>query len=1033
MNAVTTLAPLAAADFGAYYATVHGFTPFPWQQALVDHLAAGRGWPQALDLPTAAGKTSALDAALFHLALEAGLPPAERRAPLRIALVVDRRLVVDGAFTHAGRIAAALGAAETAPTAAPVLRTVAARLRVLAGTTAGSPAPVLAVERLRGGVPRENAWAGSPCQPLLLLSTVDQLGSRLLFRGYGLSEFAWPLHAGLLGEDTLILLDEAHLSQPFHDTVRAIRRYCGADWRETPPLRPVAIVPLSATQGAAEAGDALRLTPADRAHPELARRLRAAKPAELLACRAEVFIDRLADSARRLLAACPTTATTTTPHSPGDTADLFAAPAPAAPVVGIVVNRIATARALYAELRATGDADALLLIGRMRPLDRDRLVEAYLPRIRAGRAAGDNPRPLYVVATQTIEVGADLDFDALVTESAPLDALRQRFGRLNRLGARSRAPAAILHVSDAGKDDPVYGGAIAATWKWLNAVAVQPAKSKTRGQPAAVPGVDFGIEALAARLREVAPGADCLSPRPQAPVLLPMHVDLLARTSPAPLPSPEPALWLHGPQTTPAEVQLIWRADLPQLHADETGDLDDDGRVERARELVAALPPSSLEALSLPVWSVRAWLAGDPPPDEGSDLEGGSVPEDVPLRGGRRALRWSSDGATPVGPRAIRPGDTLIVPAAWGGLDVAAGGAWNPALREAVPDLAEAAARRTHGRTVLRLGPACVAQWRLMLRTGADAEAQAAAVAEAAQQLRKLFAEADDNPPDARTVLDELRGIAALPVPVCAALDALAAPGRPPRLLRYGARTQDAELSGWLLAEARPERVAADDGDDASLTVRVGLEAHCRGVGDQASRFAETLGLPPALVDDLGLAGDLHDAGKADPRFQAWLYGGTAPPAAPLLAKSGSLDRLDRQAVASARDLAGYPRGGRHECASVQLLRAYPGLLATAHDPELVEHLVGSHHGRGRPFLPVIDDPGAATLDASFELFDRRLRLRGPHGLERLDSGWPERFARLQRRYGWWGLAWLEALLRLADHRRSEDERRMRQEETDHE
>lgn len=1024
MNAVATLPSLAAADFGAFCAALHGFTPFPWQQALVDRLAAGRGWPQALDLPTAAGKTSALDAALFHLALEAGLPPAERRAPLRIALVVDRRLVVDGAFTHAGRIADALGAAETDPAAAPVLRAVAARLRALAGTAAGSKAPVLAVERLRGGVPRENVWAESPCQPLLLLATVDQLGSRLLFRGYGLSEFARPLHAGLLGEDTLILLDEAHLSQPFHDTVRAVRRYCGAHWRETPPLRPVAIVPLSATQ-AEEATDALRLSPADHAHPELARRLRAAKPAELLECKADALIERLADTARRLLTACAATAM---PASA--TGDLFAPPA--APVIGIVVNRIATARALHAELSRDADAganaDVLLLIGRMRPLDRDRLVEAYLPRIRAGRETGDNPKPLYVVATQTVEVGADLDFDALVTESAPLDALRQRFGRLNRLGARAQAPAAILHARDAGKDDPVYGGAIVATWKWLDAVAVRPAKKKGRGQPAAEPTVDFGITALAARLREVEPGPDCLSPRPQAPVLLPMHVDLLARTSPAPLPSPEPALWLHGPQTMPAEVQLIWRADLPELTADASSDeFDDDGRLAQATALVAALPPSSLEALSLPVWSVRAWLAGDPPPDEGSDLEGGSVPEDAPLRGGRRALRWSSDGATPVGPKSIRPGDTLIVPAAWGGLDVAAGGAWNPAATASVPDLAEAAARRGRGRTLLRLGKACVGQWTF----GAAADTRAA-VAAAGQQLRGFFAAAADAPPTARAVLAALREIDGLPAPVRTRLDALAA-APDVRLLRYGARADDSDLAGWLLTETRPQPVAADDGDDASLTVRVGLEAHCRGVGDQASRFAEALGLSPALVDDLGLAGDLHDAGKADPRFQAWLYGGTAPPAAPLLAKSGSLDRLDRQAVASARDRAGYPRGGRHECASVQLLRAHPALLAGAHDPELVEHLVGSHHGRGRPFLPVVDDPGAASLDAGFELFGQPLRLRGPHRLEQLDSGWPERFARLQRRYGWWGLAWLETLLRLADHRRSEDERRMKTEATDEE
>ena len=102
---------------------------------------------------------------------------------------------------------------------------------------------------------------------------------------------------------------------------------------------------------------------------------------------------------------------------------------------------MATARQVFEKLRKTVESepecDAILLTGRIRPYDRDRLLEQWLLRIKAGRET-EPDRPLFVVATQTVEVGANLDFDALVTEAAPLDALRQRFGRLDRLGACPR-------------------------------------------------------------------------------------------------------------------------------------------------------------------------------------------------------------------------------------------------------------------------------------------------------------------------------------------------------------------------------------------------------------------------------------------------------------------------------------------------------------------------------------------------------------------------------------------------------------------
>jgi CRISPR-associated endonuclease/helicase Cas3 len=89
----------------------------------------------------------------------------------------------------------------------------------------------------------------------------------------------------------------------------------------------------------------------------------------------------------------------------------------------------------------------------------------------------------------------------------------------------------------------------------------------------------------------------------------------------------------------------------------------------------------------------------------------------------------------------------------------------------------------------------------------------------------------------------------------------------------------------------------------------------------------------------------------------------------------------------------------------------FPGL-----DFELLLHLVASHHGRCRSFAPVVED------GERVEVAYRSWQASSDHGLARAGSGVCERFWRLTRRYGWYGLCFLEALVRLADHRQSDAE-----------
>ncbi len=937
---------MAELDFDRFFEAVHGVPPLPWQSRLARTLRQTHRWPGLVDLPTASGKTACIDIAVFHLACcaAAGTPWLAAR---RIVFAVDRRIIVDSADKRAQVLRKALDESTD-----PAVRTVATALSTLGGDTA------LHCLKLRGGMPRERGFAYHPCQPMIISSTIDQIGSRLLFRGYGLSEYSHPLHAGLLGHDTLILLDEAHLSVPFVETIAAIRREQARAESPPGPMHPVIVVPLSATAHAD--GERFRLDADDLANPPIERRRTAPKPAQVVEAGAKP-----ADRVKALVNAA---------------SGMLAGPSRPAPALAVIVNRVATARQVYEQLaRLHADSCEIeLATGRNRPLARDSISTRLIARCAAGREPQAHDRPIIVVATQTLEVGADLDFTGLVTECASLAALRQRFGRLDRLGNLRRATAVIVGGGES-EADPVYGPALAKTWQWLGGAATNDGDGMQ---------VDFSIAAMEAALAETDLAE--LNPPPRDRLrLTPMHVELLCQTSPPPQYDPDVPALLHGLNTSPADIQIVWRSDIP---LDDTGEQIDTEEAALVGRLLALRPPQSLEALALPIGCVKAWLHRATADSPLVDIEGANT--DVDDTGGkpvekrahsRRVWRRERDNEwKAVDAMRLRPGDTIIAPVAYGGCDRFG---YAPGATTRVDDFTMQARAEMKSESIAVVTPDLLA---------ASGTLDEAAAREACSRLRTAAAE--------QATAAELRQQLRAELPP----DAIA-PWLDDAVAEILTRHDGTYYALVLRTGAAGPVDLSDEDLSSSRTVVVTLSAHSDGVGRRARDLGVSLGLGPDLCDLLRAAGQGHDLGKADPRFQRLLRtGDDAATAGQLLAKG-----LRRNGGFRSE------RPERHEAYSVALAVANPAVLAGTADEELALYLIGTHHGRGRALMPDRPDDGTRFTVAHE---GRTYEFDGTPKLGALGSGWPDRFWRLTRRYGPWGLAYLEAVLRLADHLQSRDE-----------
>jgi CRISPR-associated endonuclease/helicase Cas3 len=182
---------------------------------------------------------------------------------------------------------------------------------------------------------------------------------------------------------------------------------------------------------------------------------------------------------------------------------------------------------------------------------------------------------------------------------------------------------------------------------------------------------------------------------------------------------------------------------------------------------------------------------------------------------------------------------------------------------------------------------------------------------------------------------------------------------------------------------------SADDDQSKSSTRQVTWKHHTKQVVENIERVLERIPLPSEIAAALRFAAEWHDRGKLRSDFQRRL---------------GNLSYVPGDvSTAWAKSNHTRPLGGdyRHEFGSLLEAQCDPAFLQLAPDAqELALHLIAAHHGHARPHFPpeVAFDPNSP-----------------PDRWVAASQQTPTRFARLQRKYGRWGLAFLESLLRAAD------------------
>ena len=980
MGARTLTPEQIAEKFSDFFSkSNNGAKPYSWQLRFLESIIEGAGkWPDCIDVPTGAGKTVAIEIHLFLNAL-VGLGQVDLpNLPRRLFMTVNRRGIVDKQFSHAEDIENKLKSPEG------ILSEIVKGLRMRAGAQNVSET-CLSVLEIRGGDAKFSKSAGdwriNPSQTAVICCTPDMFGSRLLFRGYGVTKQARPMEAGLFACDSVLYLDEAHLNRQLAYTAMRVSRIGGkADKQILDGDRLLQVCAASATLPIGEepfvAGSSIvQIKEEDfEDDKELEGKMRGKKPIRLagekdsdLKCAVELH------------------------KKFGRT-------------IACVFNSRSKALEFADKLRGIeGERhEVACVLGGMRAYDGRELREKLSSKDKLNECD-------FVVGTQAIEVGFNADFSGMLTSLANCDALIQRAGRVNRFGERDygKFDSKPIVVCDNG-DSSIYGSEeLKGAREWVKELSkddygirpwlekglrpesvIEQSKKSKKSEKVSV------REAKRERLERYEPYDAYYHAKTSE--------ELAAETR---VLSGDPSnldLWLKDDyKNNASDVYFAVRKRLRQEDGAMICDEDMEWVLERVPIAADELFPCGLRDALEVLESIR---------NEHS----------VFLSQANGGLKKYEDGMR------IRPGDILIVDetaeifrdgVVWRQADKKKADKKEPNL-DAEKDIYREMFLEKAGTS--DFVPYC------FILSRADCDQAGARVnpgrisADEAPYVQDFINQILDDDEDLlRAVSECLKEPSSTDEPKV----------KVEYFLRYW--SEDPSLGGCLVL--RPIMPSLRYSSSNSL---IPLREHNDEVAKQAFSLAQTLNIPNEICKALQEAGRYHDWGKAHPAFQAKLYytlGEDYDPSK-LIAKGGT----KKHGLSFGSIL---PKGWRHEQASAaiayaKLCRKESSSRDSNIDNYLVVRLVGASHGYGRALFPqcsedllrawdfvgIDRDEPAISADTERQASDccvldglTKKQLEEA-ARELFDTGiWEEIVEITEQRYGYWTCAYLEALLRASD------------------